>query len=80
MHTKIDPQEAVRIRKVEDVDMIARAICSEKCEARGVEPCWSPTCDRSDALEWPNPYCTDPNCHALAKRVYMEIVGDLIDD
>jgi hypothetical protein len=42
-------------------DKITRAICAEQCAFMGEPPCWS------FPGPWPNPECSDPGCHALAK-------------
>lgn len=55
-------------------DRIARAICREKCAFMGEPPCF----DKSIFGEepWPNPYCDEPGCHALAAAVVAEIGKD----
>lgn len=56
------------------IDSIARAICSSTCAYRGVTPCWSVHTSRHDAMEWPNPFCDAPGCHAIAADVYAQII------
>lgn len=42
-------------------ERVARAICAEKCAFMGEPPCYTV------AIEWPNPNCSEPGCHAEAQ-------------
>lgn len=72
-----------KMRAIDFRDKIAKAICTETCAFKGEPPCWSIHTDRPDgegkypAMEWPNPYCDEPGCHALAEAVIAAIEGDL---
>jgi hypothetical protein len=54
-------------------DKIARAICREKCAFYGDPPCFLLEDDDGSAAEWPNPYCDEPGCHALAAAVVASL-------
>lgn len=51
-------------------DAIARAICREKCAFYGEPPCWT-------IGEWPNVYCDEPGCEALAIAAWNTRAPDL---
>lgn len=55
------------------VDRVARRLCTERCAELGLAPCWSPHTERPNALEWPNPFCEKPNCHAMAMAAINEL-------
>lgn len=54
------------------IERIAKRICSETCAAKGIVACFSHQCHREDAMEWPNPFCDKPGCHALALAIMEE--------
>jgi hypothetical protein len=50
-----------------EVDVVARAICQETCAYYGEPPCFTLIDDKTGArLPWPNQFCDDPGCMALA--------------
>lgn len=80
MKHHISIRTPAELHKIDQVDSIERAVCSVRCRARGLEPCWSYLVDRDDAMEWPNPFCENPSCHEIALEVFCEIEGEVIGE
>lgn len=54
-------------------DIIARAICQERCAAMGEPPCWQAV-NNIDDVAWPNEGC-DCNDLAIAAAEALEIAN-----
>jgi hypothetical protein len=68
-------ETSVKANRAAMRERFARRICTEHCAFKDKPPCWSPYTSRKDAMEWPNPNCKSPGCHAIADGLIEELFG-----
>lgn len=53
---------------MDKLERVARAVCAETCAFMGEPPCYTVE------GEWPNPNCSEPGCHAIARAAIAAFV------
>lgn len=54
-----------------EVEAAARAICAEQSAFMGEPACWAVKGADGSELPWPNPGCSEPGCHAVARAALI---------
>ena len=67
--TKAELQEII----VAEIEVVAMAICAEKCAFLGEPACFRHFDEAGNPLPWPPEACDEPGCMALAEAVVAKI-------